>query len=438
MDPSETELQGFNDLNSIYDWAGIAQDLRTTLAAALGNPAMIRDLVFIPRGEWDAVVSGLSGGPGPPDADGNPGPPRALTAIDRSRMEMLRRVCFLRAGATPDTPGHARAPVAAAVAPGAAQPAAIGSSAGRKLKLSAVVDQALDAEIQPMDHQEVTALFDKYRQMYGDVPATDAEPTADQLAGIRQLVQANATPYIDFAIFGPHGMRLLRKLTFSANVLNSQGEWTRREFPGPPNYEAWHKIFRCMRTAFLLLEVATAERLDAYGEHIRSLNNRFGHECWDIVYHADIHMRSEEFERIRRRLTLTPAHGFTPGSPWNAVFAQAIKEDAFWTREVITDATLRLARGRSVATAPAEPGATSAGDGTSRKRKVKANSTEDRSKKGPDGNFTINRRGVEICAAWNAGRCGKPTPQSKCTQTPPRSHQCSKCLGPHQAKACPK
>ena len=438
MDPSEAELQGFNDLTAIYDWTGVAQDLRLTLAAGFENPTMIRDLVYIPRAEWDVVVGGLSGGPGQPDADGAPGPPRALTAIDRARLEMLRRACFLRAGAAPDTPGHATPGGTAPIGPGAAQPAPIQSSAGRKLKLSAVVDQSLDAEIQPMDHQEVTALFDKYRQTYGDVPATDAEPTADQLAGIRQLIQSNATPYIDFAIFGPHGMRLLRKLTFSANVLNSQGEWTRREFPGPPNFEAWHKIFRCMRTAFLLLEVATAERLDAYGEHIRSLNSRFGHECWDIVYHADIHMRSEEFERIRRRLALTPAHGFTTTAPWNAVFAQSIKEDAFWTREVITDATLRLARGRPVATAAAEPGAVPVPDGGAKRRKVKANSNEDKSRKGADGTFAVNRRGVEICAAWNAGRCGKHTPQSKCMQSPPKSHQCSKCLGPHQAKACTK
>ena len=189
----------------------MAADLRLTLAAALGNPAMI--LVYVPRAEWDAVVAGLREGGGPPDGEGNPGQPRALTAIDRARLEMLRRACFLRAGAAPDTPGHAAPANVAALAPTGSQPANIGSTAGRKLKLSA----------------EVTALFDRYRQTYGDVPATDAEPTADQLAGTRQLLQANAT-YIDFAIFGPHGMRLLRKLTFSANVLNSQGEWTRRSF----------------------------------------------------------------------------------------------------------------------------------------------------------------------------------------------------------------
>lgn len=42
-----------------------------------------------------------------------------------------------------------------------------------------------------------------------------------------------------------------------------------------------------MRTTFLLLKAASAERLDSYCEFIRSLHNRFGAQCWDIIYVAD-------------------------------------------------------------------------------------------------------------------------------------------------------
>lgn len=102
----------------------------------------------------------------------------------------------------------------------------------------------------------------------------------------------------------------------------SMGEWQRKEMPGPPDYEAWSEIFRCVRTTFLLLETLTAERMDAYAEHIRQLSARFGRMCWDLVYTADVHMRSEQFERIRRKLHANPEHGYTDACPWNAVLAQ--------------------------------------------------------------------------------------------------------------------
>ena len=121
---------------------------------------------------------------------------------------------------------------------------------------------------------------------------------------------------VDFAVFGPHGLRLLRKLTISSFAMNASGEWQRRELPGPPSYEGWFEIFRVFRTTFLLLGAASAERLDSYCEHIRSLHSRFGSECWGLIYMADVHMRSEQFERIRRRLEIAPEFGYTSASPW--------------------------------------------------------------------------------------------------------------------------
>ena len=69
-----------------------------------------------------------------------------------------------------------------------------------------------------------------------------------------------------------------------------------------------------------------------------------------------------------------PEHGYTDANPWNAVLAQAIRKDAFWSREVITSATLRLAQAKSIPAAlqeadkprfpqesEAEPGTSSGG-----------------------------------------------------------------------------
>lgn len=157
----------------------------------------------------------------------------------------------------------------------------------------------------------------------------------------------------------------------------------------------------------------------------------------DLKYLADVHMRSEQFERLRRKLTASPEHGFTTAAPWSAVYAQAIKEDAFWQREVVTPATLRLASGASRASGESRPLTDlerTPGPGRDPNKKRKK---EDEGKAKHDGQkWTHNRKGVEICEKWNQGKCGVDKPQSKCAAKPPRSHQCNLCLGPHAAKDC--
>lgn len=439
MEPSAEELNQIDTIAAAYDWAGVPEDVRASLGQALGAPTKIRDIIFVGRTVWDTTVGRIKG-LDPPDADGNQAQ-RDLTPVDVSRLEIFRRVCFRRVGAQPDTPGTLGPPAPAVTA---APPAQIATPpTGRKLKMSAVVDQTLDAEVIPLSTEEINRMYETYKNKFGDVPSPDSEPTGDQLSAVSQLVSSGGTPYIDFAVYGPHGLRLLRKMTFQSIALNSMGEWQRREMPGPPDHESWFEIFRCLRTTFLLLETLSAERMDAYAEHIRQLSQRFGRHCWDLVYTADVHMRSEQFDRIRRRLHAAPDHGYTEASPWNAVMAQAVREDAFWTREVITPATLRLAQSKAIPaplSSPEKPGALAEASGhqpgAKRQKKRKTREAEDKSKH--DGKvFTHNRRGMEICANWNQNRCGKTDrPQSVCERH--RSHQCNLCLGPHQGLSCTK
>ena len=89
-------------------------------------------------------------------------------------------------------------------APAASVPAPIsGTSSARKLKMSAIVDQTLDAEIQPLTPEAVNKMYEAYKRKFGDAPSPEAEPTADQLAAVHQLLGSKATPYLDFAVYGP-------------------------------------------------------------------------------------------------------------------------------------------------------------------------------------------------------------------------------------------
>ena len=76
--------------------------------------------------------------------------------------------------------------------------------------------------------------------MKGDFPHPEIEPTQDQLSAIHQLVKNGITPYVDFSIFGAHGRRLLRKLTFISYQFNvPDGTWKRMELRGPPDFNTW-------------------------------------------------------------------------------------------------------------------------------------------------------------------------------------------------------
>ena len=104
-----------------------------------------------------------------------------------------------------------------------------------------------------------------------------------------------------------------------------------------------------LKCTFLLLDAVRPERLDRYGEHISSFLNTYGTECWFIIYQADIRMRSEQFERIRRRLQIDsdanrPLHGFAPGKPWDGVFAVAVLDREFWDTFVRERAILYLTK----------------------------------------------------------------------------------------------
>ena len=58
-------------------------------------------------------------------------------------------------------------------------------------------------------------------------------------------------------------------------------------------------VFKC---TLLLLGSVKPERLDLYGEHLKSFLTTYGPRWWFLIYQADVRMRSEHFERIRRRL----------------------------------------------------------------------------------------------------------------------------------------
>ena len=172
---------------------------------------------------------------------------------------------------------------------GAPQAVLTQTTSGRNLKLSHIIDPTLDAQLVSISPAKVRLLFEAYAVKQGAKPDRAVEPTQDQLSAVQQLLDSDHTPYVDFAIFGPYGKRMLERLTYYAFVSQPDGSWIRRELDGPNSFSVWWSSWRVLRTLLILLDVADPEHLDNYAEHIRKMDLRYGRECWFILYTGQTH-----------------------------------------------------------------------------------------------------------------------------------------------------
>lgn len=336
----------------------------------------------------------------------------------------------------------------------------------RKFKLSSVVDQRDDQEIEAMGAEGFRAAAKRFRDANDGLhPAEDEEATPDQLQGIATKIAQDVVPYADFGVLRPFGLRLERTLKFHAHFWDpTKGELVAKELPGPPSLEEWLRSWKVYAFILVALGAATRARLERYRDKVIALTAKYGHirgESWWIIALADQRMRSERMERLRRELEADEMDGagaVDRQKPWDAVFLKAARDTEFWQSEVVEVALLYAARvkERAELTDPGhhvqvEGEASAAEKWTGAKvrrerakRSANKNADKDKEKeKGTENNGEGKGKGkgkrgkgkggrVQICYAWNRDEAGCPTP---CPNG--RAHQCEKCgSADHKGKAC--
>jgi hypothetical protein len=84
-----------------------------------------------------------------------------------------------------------------------------------------------------------------------------------------------------------------------------------------------------------VLKAATKTRLDKYQARIQKLAQTYP---WWIIGMADISMRREHLEKVRRKCLLKHAKGtlpeLNPLKPWDIIFGEAAADDAYWSEHV--------------------------------------------------------------------------------------------------------
>ena len=254
----------------------------------------------------------------------------------------------------------------------------------RKVKMAAVIDQGDDAEIVAWEPARARTTMAAYRAANdGEDPPPEDEPSVDQLSALEHKVNSGASPAADFAVWRPHGQRLMRSLKLTVHHLTPGGDYVPYEVPGPPTYEDWLRAWRVFVVAMVCLNAATSTRLGLYQRKIAALAEVFGEVCWWLVAQADARCRFEHLPRILRwqeeeralAVAAGRAHPLDPAKPWDHCFKIAAQDKEFWDRELERKAVLYITHLKSRnqleddGTGVAEHGGSGIGGGGSPKRR---------------------------------------------------------------------
>ena len=469
-EPTAVELAAFKTNDEIATWCGLTDPPKGQLYTALGcsGADSFRPLGGMPESDYVTAVTAIQQG----------GTAPSVFAL--GGWKLFGRVARLACGAeeTRDQK-NAKAVALAKAAPAPSASSAAASAPVAKTgmtKMSMVVDQGLDDEVPTVKEVDFVAAYAKYETKMGGPPAEDKEPSIEQFTGVLHLLNLQAPPYVDFSIFGPHSIRLRKRMKLGGFHITQNGTFEKCELYGPATFTDWMKSYRVLSTVLIMLEAVEPEELEAYADLIRGYVSRYSSTAWPTIYQADVRQRQERSQHHRRigvkmhnaDPAVAKAHGYDDATPWRYVWKKMSTDSEWWSREVSENCILLLTKTASLASL-LDGDATIAGAGGSlasqglpthedRKRgrspdgrppptakdwgqqRPPPRSTARAHNTTSDGSMTTNRRGVGLCNEFQAGGCTETvfTQQGyRCAKNRSYVHQCSKCLSPqHGAHEC--
>jgi len=422
-EPTEAEIAGFTTVMSLCDWAGITEDNRDTLLAGLGcnEGDSFRPIGGMAVDDFDAVVDTLL-------INGQPPSPYVLAG-----WKLVGQVARVSCGATPARAQQMGPPYAEAGQP------LLAPVPGVKVgitKPATTIDQGSDVEGVTVSEADVSQGYVKCENEMGKPPF---RTSVDQYMGIVHLISLQAPLYADFRVFGSF-------------FIAADGTLEKCEVYGPTSASDWNQSYRVLSTILIMQEAVSPEELDAYHNHIADYAARYGDRCWPTIYQADVCMRQERMQTIRRRGVQThdagPQVAIRAGvdeiKPRRYVWTQAVLESGFWLKEIQEKCLLLLTK---VLTADAllDGGVRVSGSGS---HAPTAQLTPERRARSPrraaqtplvktrehntnvDGTMKTNRSGIELCRNYQTGNCDASPPGAPgvCPRDLRLVHQCAKCL----------
>ena len=126
-----------------------------------------------------------------------------------------------------------------------------------KVKVSSILDQSSDREVERRSREELNLLRSRYRSVEGEDPMKSEEVTDDQLSVLGALTRVGIAPYAYFGVWKPFGQRAAKNLKFTSHFPDHTGAWRCKEIPGPHCFSTWEACWRVFRTAAIMCDIAT-------------------------------------------------------------------------------------------------------------------------------------------------------------------------------------
>ena len=261
MDPTDEDLENWKTLEDLIPWVGLkgsmteeGSEVKTLLTVLGAEPdTQIRVIGSMTKEDYTAIINADAWQP-----SGRPPTPtvRSKAALlgraariacgmeltnemqelaEKSRREHELAVLKLQSEMNPLTiPPLPTNPISGGAPNGllALPPPDI----TKKVKMNLVADQVYDQELPVLSDTDITKLYKNYTDVFGDMPPPEEEITVEQLTALDALVKSGAPPYVDFAVWGPHGYRLMRKLRMTGMQLMPGGDFRQVELAGPPTF----------------------------------------------------------------------------------------------------------------------------------------------------------------------------------------------------------
>ena len=210
------------------------------------------------------------------------------------------------------------------------------------VKLDQVALQGSEAKVKLVSLERMREGRRRYRKREGSYPTKVESPTREQVSAFLAILEETDSIYLDFAVFGPHGDRLIKQRRFDALIQAADGTFKKVELLGPATYREWLLIYRVFRTLCIMYDVIVPAFLDRYAAWIQQLNDE-NPECWGIIYQSDVRARLEHAPDVREQLEDAYAEAivnnkrtdYNPEKPWNAVWNALVQEeDKYWFKHV--------------------------------------------------------------------------------------------------------
>lgn len=425
--PGDAVLASWQNMVDAASWAGLDDGMLRAINRQLGDPGneSMQVIAVIPEAILLRAIDEAQRGF------------RRFNAIEKAQSILMINAVRKKYGLGPLSVTSGGAPGVAQVTGSGSSPAAsmLTGSGKIKIKLSQVIDQGSDMEIEQLDAATLQRARRAFLQSEGDAPLEKEEVTDAQISALHAKINHGQAPFVDMGVWGPYGERLARQMKFTSQVLKD-GQWRSVELPGASSFIAWEEAWRIFRTAAIMLGLASPCVLDRYAAEFKARVLEYP-DCWHLAAQADIRCRSEFWlQEKRRQEEFHAAHAnmssFNTMQPWNSVIKAAANSSEFWHREFEKPALLYKMNGPKAMKAIPEPPREAGGSHTWSTRGQDKGTYDPKRR---DGRHFKSMGGVNICYEWSRNDNGC-TNEGQCPRG--MAHVCEWCRQPHRTISCPQ